>query len=485
MCSAATAAGAGLFGCGKPRLDKPGPADEAGSATGRQDAMTARTADRATGKTADKTVDVLVAGGGMVGLTFAVALAEAGLAVAVVDRLDPAVQREEAFDGRSSAIARGSQQMLQVLGLWQGMASAASPILDIRISDGHPGTVTPGGASGLHLHFSHQDVGAATGRPAAPQESPPALGHIVENTAIRRAGLDRLRALAGIELFAPAELVEVARGSGGVTARLADGRSLAARLLVAADGRGSLQRQAAGIKVMEIDYPQTAIVATVAHSEPHHGVAHEHFLPSGPFALLPMTDAVDETGKPVHRSSLVWTEKRHLVPAMLALDDQAFGLELQRRFGDSLGRLTQWSRRRWSYPLSLLHAARYIDTRLALIGDAAHGIHPIAGQGLNLGLRDVAALAECIVDARRLGLDIGGATVLERYQRWRRLDNLALIAATDSLNRLFSNDLPPVRLLRDLGLAAVNRVPPLKRFFMRHAMGLVGDLPRLVKGEAL
>jgi len=198
-----------------------------------------------------------------------------------------------------------------------------------------------------------------------------------------------------------------------------------------------------------------------------------------------MTDAPDQAGKPVHRSSLVWTEKRALVPAMLALDEAAFAGELQRRFGNSLGRLSLWGGRRWSFPLSLLHAERYIDTRLALIGDAAHGIHPIAGQGLNLGLRDVAALAESIVDARRLGLDIGGVEVLQRYQRWRRLDNVALIAATDSLNRLFSNDLPPVRLLRDLGLAAVNRVPPLKRLFMRHAMGLVGDLPRLVKGESL
>jgi 2-octaprenyl-6-methoxyphenol hydroxylase len=198
-----------------------------------------------------------------------------------------------------------------------------------------------------------------------------------------------------------------------------------------------------------------------------------------------MTDVQDAQGKPVHRSSLVWTERREVVPAMLALDDDAFAGELQRRFGGSLGRLTLWGGRRWSHPLGLLHAERYIDTRLALIGDAAHGIHPIAGQGLNLGLRDVAALAECIVDARRLGLDIGDATVLERYQRWRRLDNMALIAATDSLNRLFSNDLPPLRLLRDLGLAAVNQVPPLKRFFMRHAMGMVGELPRLVKGESL
>ena len=425
--------------------------------------------------------EVLIAGGGMVGLSLAAALAEAGLSVLVVDRMDPAAMREEAFDGRASAIARGSRQALAVLGLWDGMAAAASPILDIRISDGAPGAPLRGGASSLFLHFSHRDVEAG----GAVSDAAQALGHIVENTAIRRACLDRAKALAGIELRAPAELVSVSRTTGGVKARLNDGTELRARLLIAADGRGSAQRAAAGIAITEIGYPQTGIVATVGHERPHNGVAHEHFLPSGPFALLPMTDAADADGRMVHRSSLVWTERSALAPTMLALEPEAFAGELQRRFGDSLGALSLWSARRWSYPLSLLHAERYVDHRLALVGDAAHGIHPIAGQGLNLGLRDVAALAECIVDARRLGLDIGSAGVLQRYQRWRRFDTMALIVATDSLNRLFSNDLPPVRLLRDLGLAAVNRLPPLKRFFMRHAMGLVGDLPRLVKGEAL
>ncbi|WP_340116320.1 FAD-dependent monooxygenase [Pelagibius sp. 7325] len=447
--------------------------------------MAARDAGR------DRDAEVLVAGGGMVGLAFAIALAEAGVEVVVVDRLDPAQQRDEANDGRSSAIARGSQQALAVLGLWDGMAPAAAPIIDIRISDGLPYPSglrprRPGGSSALHLHFASAEV--AEEDDARPHHRP--LGYIVENTAIKRASLDRARAVTAIDpakldLRAPADIAELQRRPGGVTARLSDGSTIRARLVVAADGRRSATREAAGIRIMEIDYGQTAIVATVAHELPHDGVAHEHFLPSGPFALLPMTDAKDDAGKVVHRSSLVWTEKRGLIAAMMALDEDAFALELQRRFGNSLGQLSLWGGRRWSYPLTLLHAERYIDTRLALIGDAAHGIHPIAGQGLNLGLRDVAALAECIVDARRLGLDIGSATVLERYQRWRRLDTMALIAATDSLNRLFSNDLPPVRLLRDLGLAAVNRMPPLKRFFMRHAMGLVGDLPRLVKGEAL
>jgi 2-octaprenyl-6-methoxyphenol hydroxylase len=253
-----------------------------------------------------------------------------------------------------------------------------------------------------------------------------------------------------------------------------------ARLAVAAEGRRSPLREDAGIRVTTWDYPQAGIVCTVAHDKPHRGVAHEHFLPSGPFAMLPMTDAEDGT----HRSSLVWTERRELVPAMLALDAAAFGHELERRFGDSLGALREVGGR-WSYPLSLMHAARYVDRRLALVGDAAHVIHPIAGQGLNLGLRDVAALAETLVDAHRLGLDLGDGNVLARYQRWRRVDNTVLMVVTDGLNRLFSNDLPPVRLVRDLGLAAVDRMPPLKRLFMRHAMGLVGDLPRLVRGQPL
>ena len=253
-----------------------------------------------------------------------------------------------------------------------------------------------------------------------------------------------------------------------------------ARLAVVAEGKASPLRAAAGIRVLRWDYPQCGIVCTVAHEKPHHGVAHENFLPSGPFALLPMTDGPDGG----HRSSLVWTERREVAPAMMALGGEDFARELMRRYGDGLGSLREVGGR-WSYPLGLMHAERYVDQRLALIGDAAHVIHPIAGQGLNLGLRDVAALAETLMDARRLGLDLGSAEVLARYQRWRRFDNTLLMVVTDGLNRLFSNDLPPIRLARDVGLAAVDRLPPLKRFFMRHAMGMVGDLPRLTRGQAL
>jgi 2-octaprenyl-6-methoxyphenol hydroxylase len=278
-----------------------------------------------------------------------------------------------------------------------------------------------------------------------------------------------------IAWLAPATLAGLERGAGGVTATLADGRTIRAALAVAADGRGSKIRQSAGIGVTRWNYGQTAIVCTVAHEKSHGNVAQEHFLPAGPFAILPLT------GK---RSSVVWTEKAHLAGPIMAQDDAAFQRELESRFGDYLGRLTLEGPR-FSYPLSLQLAKSYTAPRLALIGDAAHGMHPVAGQGMNMGLRDVAALAELLVEAKRLGQDLGDGQILARYERWRRFDNLLMLGLTDALVRLFSNDLPPLRLARDAGMAAVNRLPPLKHFFMRHAMGLVGELPRLLKGEAL
>jgi 2-octaprenyl-6-methoxyphenol hydroxylase len=248
-----------------------------------------------------------------------------------------------------------------------------------------------------------------------------------------------------------------------------------ARLVAAADGRESPLRRAAGIQTVEWRYPQTGIVTTVRHQRPHNGIAVEHFMRAGPFAILPMTE---------NRSSIVWTERGELAPRLVALSDAAFAAELAARFGDFLGPVEPLGPR-WTYPLTLLLAERYVATRLALVGEAAHTIHPIAGQGLNLGIRDVAALAELVIDARRLGLDIGNETVLLRYQQWRRFDALALAAVTDGLNRLFSNSLPLVQLARDIGLAAVNRLPPLKRLLMRDAMGIAGELPRLVRGERL
>lgn len=440
-----------------------------------RDAAAGGSRHRATAAKRDSAAtEVLISGGGMVGLTLGIALAGAGVDVAILEPADPATATDAAFDGRSSAIARGTQRILAVLGIWPGMAAAAEPILDIRVSDGRIGAA----ASRLFLHYGRDELAEETDEP---------LGYIVENRAVRTALHARVAEMPTLRLITPGRLAHLERGTGAVpaVADLADGQRLRARLVVAAEGRGSPLCTAAGIAVTAWEYPQSGIVCTVAHDAPHHGVAHEHFLPAGPFALLPMTDApMTNTGGGTHRSSLVWTERRTLVPAMLALDDAAFGAELQRRFGHSLGTLRP-AGRRWSYPLSLMHAARYIGHRLALVGDAAHVIHPIAGQGLNLGLRDVAALAETVVEARRLGLDPGDATVLARYQQWRRFDNTVLMIATDGLNRLFSNDLGPVRLARDMGLAAVNRLPPLKRLFMRHAMGLVGELPRLVRGQAL
>jgi len=406
--------------------------------------------------------EVLILGGGMVGLSLALALGGAGLAVVLVDRNDPAEVVAAPYDGRASAIAYGSRRVLDGLGAWAGMAGAAEPILDIRVSDGD---------APLFLHYDHRALG----------EEP--LGHIVENRAIRQALHARLAEVAAIDLRAPARLADIAFAPGGVTATLGDGARIRASLVVAADGRDSALRERAGIPVTRWRYKQTGIVCTMGHARPHRGVAHERFLPAGPFAVLPMTDNPDGPAQG-HRSSIVWTEDERLAPAMMALDDDAFSAELARRFGPYYGEVRVLGGR-WSYPLSLLHADRYVAPRLALVGDAAHAIHPIAGQGLNLGIRGVAALAEVLVEAARLGLDIGGAEALARYERWRRFDAMALVAVTDGLNRLFSNAIPPVRLIRDLGLAGVNLAAPAKRFFMRHAMGMVGDLPRLMKGERL
>ncbi len=399
-------------------------------------------------------VELIVVGGGLTGLTLAIACAACGIEVAVVDREDPAAMLAEPFDGRTTAIAEGSKQVLDGIGLWPLVAGAAEPILEIRVADNN---------SPLFLHYDHRDLGDAP------------LGYIVENRVLRRALIERARVLPSLVHLAPLAVERVERGGGGARAYLADGSVLQGELAAACDGRRSPLREAAGIRTLAWDYPQTGIVCTVRHALPHHGVAVEHFLPAGPFAILPMTE---------QRSSIVWTERAALAPGILALDEAGFRAELARRFGDFLGEVEVVGPR-WSYPLSLLHAERYVAPRLALVGDAAHVIHPIAGQGLNLGIRDIAVLAELVVDARRLGLDIGNSVLLERYQRWRRFDNMALAAVTDALNRLFSNSVPPVKLLRDLGLAAIDKLPPMKRLLMRHAMGLVGELPRLVRGEPL
>jgi 2-octaprenyl-6-methoxyphenol hydroxylase len=400
-------------------------------------------------------VELLIAGGGLIGQVLSVACAGSGLAVAIVDRQDPAALLADDFDGRSSAISYGSHKVLDAVRLWQEIAPDAEPIREIRVADGD---------SPLFLHYDHREL-----------ESGVPLGYIVENRILRRGLIDRVRSLPNLQFLAPLAVESVSTSALGATAALSDGRQIRARLVAAADGRESPLRHAVGIQTVEWQYPQTGIVTTVRHQRPHQGIAVEHFLPAGPFAILPMTG---------NRSSIVWTERAELAPRLVDLSNAAFAAELAARFGDFLGAVEPIGPR-WTYPLNLLLAEKYVATRLALIGEAAHTIHPIAGQGLNLGIRDVAALAELVIDTRRLGLDIGDETVLLRYQQWRRFDALALAAVTDSLNRLFSNSLRPVQLARDFGLAAVNRFPPLKRLLMRDAMGIVGDLPRLVRGEPL
>jgi 2-octaprenyl-6-methoxyphenol hydroxylase len=401
-----------------------------------------------------KRVEVAVVGGGLSGLSLGIACAGAGIEVAVIDREDPARMLAAPYDGRTTAVAFGSQQVLQGIGAWGALAPDAEPIREIRVADGR---------SPLFLHYDHREIG----------DQP--LGYIVENRKLRQALHTRARALPSLSLLTPLAVERVEPVDGAAVLHLSDGGTLGAELVVGADGRHSPLREAAKIKTTERAYHQTAIVCTVRHEQPHRGVAVEHFRAAGPFAILPMTD---------DRSSIVWTEHSDAAPLLLALDEKHFMRELAQRFGDYLGALALEGPR-FSYPLSLLLAQRYTAPRLALIGDAAHVIHPIAGQGWNLGVRDIAALAELVVDAARLGLDLGSAEILRRYERWRRFDVMTLTAVTDGLNRLFSNELPPVRLARDLGLGAVNRAPRLKKFFMRHAMGVVGDLPRLVRGQAL
>lgn len=410
-----------------------------------------------------QTFEAIVIGAGMAGMTLAHALASAGIEVAVIDRADPGAMLQAGHDGRTTAIAAGSASVLNGIGLWDSIGVHACPIETIRVSDGD---------SLMFLHFDHRET------------SDVPLGHIIENRLIRRALFSHADAIANLTILAPATIAEVDRGDTGVKVRLSDGAELRARVIFACDGRGSATRREAGIKTTEWRYTQSSFVCSIAHEHAHQNIAHERFLPGGPFALLPMTDLPDPINGLRHQSSVVWSESNDLVPAIRELDDTGFTAALDNCVGGFLGEIALASPR-FVHPLGLSHALRYTDQRLALVGDAAHAIHPIAGQGLNMGIRDVAALAEVLVDARRLGRDIGDPDILSDYERWRRVDNMMLTVTTDGLTRLFSNDIAPVRAVRDMGLAVVNATPPARRFFMRHAMGVVGDLPRLVRGEAL
>ena len=410
--------------------------------------------------------DVIVAGAGMTGSTAALALASGGLRVALVDPLPFATQVEPTFDGRASAVAYSSFRMLRAMGVGEALEPQAQRIEQIVVTDAR----SPGAATGapppFHLRFAAEEIAErAGGEP---------LGFMLENRLIRAALAGAIER-SGVTVLAPARVqgvrVEVARA----TVSLADGRELAAPLLIGAEGRSSVVREAADIGVVGWEYRQTGLVATVRHAAPHEGVAYEHFLPGGPFAILPLTD---------NRASLVWTEPNRRAEALRGAAQPMFEAHLRRRFGDFLGDV-RVEGPRFAYPLGLQLAERWSAPRIALLGDAAHSIHPIAGQGLNLGLKDAAALAQTIVEAARLGEDIGSEAVLDRYARWRRFDTFALAAGTDLFTRLFSNDNFAVRAVRGVGMAAVNRIGPARRFFMREAGGAVGDLPRLLRGEAL
>jgi 2-octaprenyl-6-methoxyphenol hydroxylase len=468
-------------------------------------------------KRSDDRCDVLIAGAGFAGLALAIALRQGlreSFSVTVADpALDPTLGRSaRADDLRASAIAAAARRLFETIGVWQAVAGEAEPILDMAVTDSRlSDAVRP-----TFLTFAgevEQRRQVHAGGVNLPASEP--FAHMIENRLLQEALVEKakqegvaLRAAAVAE-FSPRHSAsdphrnfsdphpnpppfrgreysrqghpppERGRNEVGVSSRievsLADGETLSARLLVAADGAHSSIREQAGIKTSGWDYGQSGIVTTVAHERDHRGRAEEHFLPAGPFAILPLKG---------RRSSIVWTEDAREAARIVALPDEEFHAELERRFGLHLGEIKVVGPRR-AYPLGLYVARTFIGERLALVGDAAHVIHPIAGQGLNLGLRDVAALAEAVADAARLGLDVGGPQVLERYQRWRRFDTMAMGLATDGLNRLFSNRSDVLRVVRDIGLGLVERAPALKNLFIREAAGLTGEVPKLLRGEAL
>jgi 2-octaprenyl-6-methoxyphenol hydroxylase len=405
-------------------------------------------------------VDIVIAGAGFAGLSLAIALRQALGASFKVAVADPALARG-GIDPRASAIVAAARRLLEAIGIWEAVAPGAQPILDMAVTDSRLDDA-------MRPTFLTFDGEVAAGEPFA---------HMVENGPLLAALLAKARA-DGVELTDSA-VADSEEAGDHIDIRLQDGATFGARLLVAADGARSSIRERAGIATHGWDYSQSSIVTTVRHERDHNGRAEEHFLPAGPFAILPLKR--DEIG---HRSSIVWTEESKEAERIVALDDAGFHAELEKRFGLHLGDIQAVGPRR-AFPLGLHVARTFVAERIALIGDAAHVIHPIAGQGLNMGLKDVAALAETIVDAARLGLDPGSPVTLDRYQRWRRFDTMAMGVATDGLNRLFSNRSDALRVVRDVGLGLVDRLPALKQLFIREAAGLVGEVPKLLKGEAL
>ena len=407
----------------------------------------------------DAIADVAIAGGGFAGLLLAHALAGAGLSVCLADRRP--LSGDAAPDGRVFALSAASKRVLDGLGLWSTLGAATQPVERI---------ITRDGLSPLGVVLDRDELD--------PVEGP--LGFVVESGALARVLRDAVRGRDNLRILAPAGIAALESGANESSLALDDGTRVAARLIVGADGRESFLRKRAGINVTQWRYDQTAIVTAITHALPHGGAAEERFFEGGAFAVLPRSVGADGT----HRSAVIWTEGTERAADILALNDDDFAAELSRRCGDRLGSVHAVGQR-WSYPLALSLAESYVAHRLALIGDAAHALHPVAGQGLNLGIRDVAALAQVIVDARRTGVDFGMKTVLVDYERWRRFDNTCLAAATDVINRVFKSDNTILRAGRRAMMAALNASAPARRLFMHEAMGLSGELPRLVRGQPL
>ena len=403
--------------------------------------------------------NVVIVGGGLVGPLIAIALASEGISSTVIDAQKTTIQKANDFDGRAYALTLTSIRMLDVLGLWDGLVEHAEPIRDIKVSDGVAGA----GASPLFLHFDHREI----------EEGP--FGHLIEDRYLRRLLLNRVMEEPLVTHLTGTQVIGIENGIVLTDARAVKNRQIKGQLVIGCDGRGSKVAQSSGISRSGWSYSQTSLVCAVEHELPHNGIAHQFFTPSGPLAILPLTG---------NRCSIVWTESEAKAAEIQARDDVSYLDALRPVFGDFLGDIKLLGNR-YMYPLGLSLANSFIAERAALAGDAAHGIHPLAGQGFNLGVRDAAALTEVLVEANRRGEDIGASDVLERYQRWRRFDTAALAVATDGINRLFSNDNPLLRAARDTGLGLVNKVPALRRGLMREAAGLSGDMPKLLKGQRI
>lgn len=399
--------------------------------------------------------DILIAGGGLNGPALALALAQAGFDVTVVDARPAPARAGSNFDGRGYALALASKRLLAAIGVWDAVADNAEPMRDIKVSDGRAGE----GPSPFFLHFDHTEI----------EEGP--MGFMLEDRFLYRAFLDAMEAEPKITLISGTSVTDQAVDVSGVTTTFSDGSTHRARLLVGCDGRQTGVGKRAGIKRTGWGYGQTALVCAIRHEKPHNGVAHQFFMPPGPLAILPL---------PGNMSSIVWSETDENAAAIHALSDEDYMAVLRPRFGDFLGEI-ELVGNRFTYPLSLSVANEFTAERVALVGDAAHGMHPIAGQGLNAGLRDVAALAQVLTEAQQRGEDIASPLVLARYQEWRRFDTATLVAATDLTNKLFSNDNPLLRAARDVGMGLVGSVPALRRTFMREAAGLNGELPKLMR----